>query len=111
MKLKLQNVDVIVFRIRGNTDFLNSNFKFKFKIKGDGNYSLAVQWLGPLAFTAKGVGSIPDRGTKMPQATWAQPKKINLSKSRKDKIPYDIIYMWNLKYERNEVRGQSLSPV
>ena len=43
MKLKLQNVDVIVFRIRGNTDFLNSNFKFKFKIKGDGNYSLAVQ--------------------------------------------------------------------
>ena len=60
MKLK-QNVDVTVFRIRGNTDFLNSNFKFKFKIQGDGHYSLAVQWLGPLAFTAKGVGSIPDQ--------------------------------------------------
>ena len=60
MKLK-QNVDVTVFRIIGNTDFLNSNFKFKFKIKGDGHYTLAVQWLGPLAFTAKGVGSIPDQ--------------------------------------------------
>ena len=36
----------------------------EYKIQGT---SLAVQWLGPLAFTAKGVGSIPGRGTKIPQ--------------------------------------------
>ena len=32
--------------------------------------SLAVQWLGLHAFTAKGLGSIPGRGTKIPQAVW-----------------------------------------
>ena len=31
--------------------------------------SLVVQWLGPGAFTAEGSGSIPGRGTKIPQAT------------------------------------------
>ena len=30
--------------------------------------SLAVRWLGLCALTAKGVGSIPGRGTKIPQA-------------------------------------------
>ena len=30
--------------------------------------SLAVQWLGLGAFTAVGPGSIPGRGTKIPQA-------------------------------------------
>ena len=30
--------------------------------------SLAVQWLGLCALTAEGPGSIPDRGTKIPQA-------------------------------------------
>ena len=30
--------------------------------------SLAVQWLGLHAFTAKGPGSIPGWGTKIPQA-------------------------------------------
>ena len=30
--------------------------------------SLAVQWLGPRAFTAEGLGSIPGQGTKIPQA-------------------------------------------
>ena len=28
-----------------------------------------VQWLGLLALTAEGLGSIPDRGTKISQAT------------------------------------------
>ena len=32
-------------------------------------YSLAVQWLGFRAFTAEGLGSVPGRGTKMPQAS------------------------------------------
>ena len=31
--------------------------------------SLAVQWLGLQALTAKGQGSIPGQGTKIPQAT------------------------------------------
>ena len=36
--------------------------------------SLAVQWLGLRDFTAKGPGSIPGRGTKIPQAAWCGPK-------------------------------------
>ena len=37
--------------------------------------SLAVQWLGLCALTAEGLGSIPGRGTKTPQATWRGQKK------------------------------------
>ena len=37
--------------------------------------SLAVQWLGLGAFTAKGPGSIPGWGTKIPEATWGDQKK------------------------------------
>ena len=40
---------------------------FKF---ADPENSLAVQWLGLHAFTAKGVGSVPGQGTKIPQAAW-----------------------------------------
>ena len=37
--------------------------------------SLVAQWLGLCAFTAKGSGSIPDWGTKIPQAMgWGQNK-------------------------------------
>ena len=32
--------------------------------------SLVVQWLGLYSFTAKGQGSIPGRGTKIPQVKW-----------------------------------------
>ena len=39
---------------------------------------LAVQWLGLQAFIAKGAGSVPDQGTKIPQASW-QGNNINLS--------------------------------
>ena len=34
-----------------------------------GGLSVAVQWLGLGAFTAKGTGSVPGRGTKTPQAS------------------------------------------
>ena len=37
-----------------------------------GNF-LVVQWLGLHVFTTEGLGSIPGRGTKIPQAT--QPEK------------------------------------
>ena len=43
-------------------------------MKSWGN-SLAVQWLGLCALTAKGPGSIPSRGTKIPQAAWCGGKK------------------------------------
>ena len=33
------------------------------------------QWLGPHTFKAKGAGSIPGQGTKIPQAKWHGQKK------------------------------------
>ena len=39
--------------------------------------SLAVQWLGLHASTAAGTGSIPGRGTKIPQAGWRGQKHKN----------------------------------
>ena len=38
------------------------------------------QWLGLRTFTAEGKGSIPDRGTKTPQATWHGQKKKKKNK-------------------------------
>ena len=38
--------------------------------KHTGGNSLVVQWLGLCTFTAGGTGSIPDWGTKIPQAAW-----------------------------------------
>ena len=37
--------------------------------------SLAVQWLGLHAFTAEGPGSVPGRGTKIPQTAWQSQEK------------------------------------
>ena len=48
---------------------------------GKGN-SLAVQWLGPHAFTAKGLSSIPGQGTKILQATQLGQKKKKRGKER-----------------------------
>ena len=45
--------------------------------------SLVVQWLGHYALTAKSLGSIPGRGTKIPQATWCSQKR---KKKRKTKM-------------------------
>ena len=37
------------------------------------------------------------------EATWMQLKIIILSKSERERqIPYEITYMWNLKYGTNE---------
>ena len=52
--------------------------------------SLAVQWLGLCAFTAVGLGSIPGRGTKIPQAMQCGQKK-------KIKKKNFNIYIWNKK--------------
>ena len=35
-------------------------------------------------------------------ATWMQLEISKLSQKRERQIPYDITYMWNLKYDTNE---------
>ena len=45
-------------------------------LKFIGGNSLAVQWLGLHAFTAKGWGSIPGWGTEIPTSCVAWPKKF-----------------------------------
>ena len=40
--------------------------------------SPAVQWLRLRTSTAGGTGSIPDRGTKIPHASWCGQKKKNI---------------------------------
>ena len=42
-----------------------------------------AQWLGLSAFTAKGLGSIPGWGTKIPQATQGGQKEKNKTKQKK----------------------------
>ena len=60
--------------------FLISFLKF---LEGLGN-SLAVQWLGLHALTAKGPGSIPGWGMKIPQATRHSQKKKKKKSFDKD---------------------------
>ena len=49
--------------------------------------SLASQWLGLCAFTAKGLGSIPGQGAKIPQVTQhSQNKKIKQTKKHRVNI-------------------------
>ena len=38
--------------------------------------SLAVQWLRLCPFTAEGLGSIPDQGTKNSQAAWREKNEV-----------------------------------
>ena len=51
---------------------------------GRGN-SLAVQWLGLCTFTAKGLGSILGRGTKILQAALNRRKKKKEEKKEEEK--------------------------
>ena len=46
-----------------------------------GGHSLAVQWLGFGVFTARGPGSTPGWGTKIPQAARRGPKKKKCSEA------------------------------
>ena len=43
---------------------------------------MEVQWLGPNAFAAEDLGSIPDQGIKIPQATQSSQKKKKKSKAK-----------------------------
>ena len=65
------------------------------KKKKNAGDSLVVQWLGLRAFTAKGPGSIPGRGTEIPQAAQCgQSKKIEVAHC-------SIIYS-SIKQEQNQ---------
>ena len=47
--------------------------------------------------------SIVKKNETMPfAATWIQLEVIILSEVRERKIPHDIMYMWNLKYDTDE---------
>ena len=37
------------------------------------------------------------------RARWMDPEIITLSEVSQRQIPYDITYMWNLKYDTNEL--------
>ena len=50
-----------------------------------------VQWLGLCALTAEGLGSIPDWGTKIPQAAnGAAKKKMMVRQGFQPIPPYDL---------------------
>ena len=55
--------------------FTVGKFYLKKKKKSKHVNSLVVQWLGFCLLTAYGVGSVPDLGTKIPQAVRSGPKK------------------------------------
>ena len=48
--------------------------------------SLAVQWSGHRAFTAKGPGSIPGQGTNIPQAAWCSKKKERERERERERV-------------------------
>ena len=55
--------------------------------------SLVVQWLGLCTFTAKGLGSIPDWGTKIPQAAqWSKNKQTKHHLKHEGGLKKDINY-------------------
>ena len=65
-----------------------------------------VQWLGPCTFTAKGSGSNPDWGTKIPQAMWDAKKGKGILKYKalglkKTKLSLFVQGMITLKAQKN----------
>ena len=51
--------------------------------KKEGRTSLVVQWLRLCLSNAEGMGSIPGKGTKIPNGTWCSQKLNKLKKKRK----------------------------
>ena len=58
-------------------------------------HSLVVQWLELSAFTAEGLGSIPGRGTKIPQAT-RQGQNKQTEKPFLAQGPYKNRWRWRI---------------
>ena len=59
-------------------------------LKKRGGNSPEVQWLRLHAFIAEGVGSIPGRVTKIPQAAWYS-QKINPKKTKQNKTKQEVV--------------------
>ena len=53
--------------------------------KKEGRTSLVVQWLRLCPSNAEGMGSIPGRGTKIPNGTWCSQKLNKLKKKGREK--------------------------
>ena len=64
--------------------------------------SLVVQWLGLSAFTAKGTGSIPGQGTKIPQATHQKKKWPYYPKQSTDSVQSLSKYQWHFAQNKHK---------
>ena len=54
-------------------------------------------------YTMEYYSAIENNATMPFAATWMNLEIIVLSEERERQIPYDITYMWNLKYDTNEL--------
>ena len=54
-----------------------------------------VQWLRFCTLTAKGLGSIPGQGTKIPQAVWPKTRKKKKKKKKKTQSIELKANLWN----------------
>ena len=61
--------------------------------------SLAVQWLRFRTSTARGVGSIPGRGNKIPHVAWHGQKKKKIFQHFQDLLAFFYLFK-----ERNSIR-------
>ena len=52
-----------------------------------------IPWLGPCASTAEGLGSIPDLGTKIPQAAWHDQKR----KGKEKQMSNDFLFSYQIE--------------
>ena len=77
--------------------------------EGQGD-SLAVHYLGLKVLTAKGKGSIPGRGSKIPQAGWHGQKKKRTKRPQKEgKESVQVIPLWfRLRQWQSHSPGDSI---
>ena len=78
--------------------------------------SLAVQWLGLSASTAEGLGLIPGRGTKIPQATWWGQKKRERKKKKQLRLAWMVRFFLThrqltLEQHRFELHGATYTGI
>ena len=69
-----------------------------------------VQWLRLHTSTARGVASIPGRGTKIPGALWPKRRK-NLKKEIKELNKWrDILCLWIGRFNSTNIRSSQIDP-
>ena len=76
------------------------------KKKSTSGNSLVVQWLGLCTFTAEGLGSIPDRGTKIPRATQhSPPPPPKKRKAKKENLLHIVKIKWTMDRQTVSEKG------